>query len=260
MVASRTTALGLGAGVAAAVLLWKVLRRDAGKEGEDETTPPFEPRPYRPSDRAACAKQITASFADDPFVRTLVPRDSEYEAVMPVTTEGLVWAVDTSFALTDVLCDESGRVVATALWEEAQPTPGAFARMVALLGLMTYHMGLRKMQSYAGAIFAMEGKRHHHAGTALHLQILGTCPSMQNKGLGGKLIEVGIARAEARGVPCYLESSNPKNVPFYKRHGFAVVEEYYHFEGGTDGDGAAVQGKGPLLTLMKREIGGGARP
>jgi ribosomal protein S18 acetylase RimI-like enzyme len=66
-------------------------------------------------------------------------------------------------------------------------------------------------------------RRH---ATALHLQIIGTAPAMQSKGLGGTLIEVGFARAEARGVPCYFESTNPRNVPFYERHGFVVLEEY----------------------------------
>lgn len=30
------------------------------------------------------------------------------------------------------------------------------------------------------------------------------------------------ARAEAEGVPCYLETVNEKNVPFYQKHGFVV--------------------------------------
>ena len=41
----------------------------------------------------------------------------------------------------------------------------------------------------------------------------------QGQGAGGKLIQVGIDRATKLGLPCYLESSNPKNVPFYERVG-----------------------------------------
>ena len=63
-------------------------------------------------------------------------------------------------------------------------------------------------------------------------------------------------RAEQLGLPCYLEASNERSVPFYKRHGFKVVETYYHFEGGVDGDGNRIVGRGPVVTLMFRPLGG----
>ena len=74
--------------------------------------------------------------------------------------------------------------------------------------------------------------------------------------MGSKLIQVGIRRAENLGLPCYLEASNERSVPFYKRHGFKVVETYYHFEGGVDGDGNRIVGRGPVVTLMFRPLGG----
>lgn len=30
-------------------------------------------------------------------------------------------------------------------------------------------------------------------------------------------------RADADGVPCYLETANEKNVPFYQKQGFSVI-------------------------------------
>lgn len=38
-------------------------------------------------------------------------------------------------------------------------------------------------------------------------------------------MEPVLARAEDDGLPCYLETSNERNVPFYRKHGFAVVKE-----------------------------------
>ena len=90
----------------------------------------------------------------------------------------------------------------------------------------------------------LEKKRHELAPTAHHLQILGA--AIQGKGVGSKLIRFGIERAEKAGVPCYLESSNVKNIPFYKRHGFEVIEELYLFEDKATGE------KGPPATLMIR--------
>ena len=34
-----------------------------------------------------------------------------------------------------------------------------------------------------------------------------------------------LARAGAEGLPCYLETQNERNVPFYERHGFEVVSD-----------------------------------
>merc|ERR1719330_308038 len=171
----------------------------------------------------------------------------------------MIWALDASMNMTDVVCDESGSVVSTALWEEAKMTCGMGVRMLRMVVGTLRDSGLRRAMAFGRVMLMLEERRHHHAPTALHLQLLGTLPSMQNKGLGAQIIEVGIARADMRGLPCYLESSNPKNVPFYERQGFVVLEECHPFEGRTDGDGNPVEGKGPVVTLMRRDVGGGKK-
>ena len=35
----------------------------------------------------------------------------------------------------------------------------------------------------------------------------------------------GLERCDAEHMPAYLESSNVKNLPFYRKHGFEVVDE-----------------------------------
>ena len=56
-----------------------------------------------------------------------------------------------------------------------------------------------------------------------HLFTLGVEPGHQRRGLGGELIAPVLARADDVGQPCYLETSEEHNVPFYERHGFAVA-------------------------------------
>ena len=40
------------------------------------------------------------------------------------------------------------------------------------------------------------------------------------RGVGARLLEPFLARADAEGVPIYLESSNPRNLSFYRRYEF----------------------------------------
>jgi GNAT superfamily N-acetyltransferase len=58
-----------------------------------------------------------------------------------------------------------------------------------------------------------------------YLFILGVDPDRQGQGVGGQLIAPAIARADEQGLPCYLETMKTRNLPFYQKHGFAVVVE-----------------------------------
>jgi ribosomal protein S18 acetylase RimI-like enzyme len=48
-------------------------------------------------------------------------------------------------------------------------------------------------------------------------------PGCQGKGLGSILLAHGLDRARTEATPCYLETSNPRNVAFYERNGFRLV-------------------------------------
>ena len=58
-----------------------------------------------------------------------------------------------------------------------------------------------------------------------YLASLGTAPERQGQGIGSALLQPVLAHCDAEGLPCYLESSKERNVPFYGRHGFEVVTE-----------------------------------
>jgi GNAT superfamily N-acetyltransferase len=53
-----------------------------------------------------------------------------------------------------------------------------------------------------------------------YLEFLGTRRERQGKGGGSAVMSVMLGRCDTEGVPAYLESSNPRNIPFYARHGF----------------------------------------
>ena len=63
------------------------------------------------------------------------------------------------------------------------------------------------------------------AGPHWVLMFIGVDPQFQGNGLGHSLIDSVLERADAEGLPCYLDSGNPRNLSFYHRHGFEVAGE-----------------------------------
>ena len=59
----------------------------------------------------------------------------------------------------------------------------------------------------------------------LVLFLLGVRPEFQGRGFAGRLLRPILARLDAEGRPCYLDTVNPTAVPLYERFGFRVVEE-----------------------------------
>jgi ribosomal protein S18 acetylase RimI-like enzyme len=73
----------------------------------------------------------------------------------------------------------------------------------------------------------LEVEHAHPSEPHWYLAILGVRPGQRGRGLGSALIRPGLERADADGLPCYLESSNPRNVSLYERHGFEVTAEHW---------------------------------
>jgi predicted GNAT family N-acyltransferase len=72
-----------------------------------------------------------------------------------------------------------------------------------------------------------------------YLGMLATRSNAQGSGAGSKMMTRTLALVDQDGLPAHLESTNPRNVPFYERHGFVVTGE----ENLPDG---------PRLTCMRR--------
>jgi GNAT superfamily N-acetyltransferase len=83
-------------------------------------------------------------------------------------------------------------------------------------------------------------EKQHPREPHYYLFVLGVEPSLQGKGVGSALLGPVLARCDAEGMPAYLETANPRNLPLYERHGFRVRAEF------------AVPHGGPLTWLMWR--------
>ncbi len=62
---------------------------------------------------------------------------------------------------------------------------------------------------------------HRHA----YLWAVGVLPESRRRGTGSALVTAVLARVDALGVPCYLETDTEHCVAWYRRYGFDVVGE-----------------------------------
>lgn len=74
-----------------------------------------------------------------------------------------------------------------------------------------------------------------------YLALLGVEPAAQRSGVASALIAPVLARADAAGQPCYLETEREANIGYYARHGFEVLRS-----GQNPLDGP------PFWTMMRR--------
>ena len=208
----------------------------------------WSPRPYSRADARRVAACLTDALSADPlFIATFGM------APWPGFFKWMNWKLFESFGMADVVANSAtGEIASAAIWMEPRMTFGASLRGLFMMLYLVCCVGFRRMFRLAKVMGIVESKRRKYAPTALHLQTMGTSSAQQGKGIGSDVLKAGIARADARGVPCFLESFNPRNVPFFERLGFRVVEQVYPFENGTVGDGSVGVGKGPVCTLMLR--------
>ncbi|HYC71945.1 MAG TPA: N-acetyltransferase [Opitutaceae bacterium] len=152
---------------------------------------------------------IVLAFSGDPAARWTWPQPDAYLRNMPLLARAFAAR---SFGLgTACGIDGFGGV---ALWLP----PGASADEEALARLIERTAPASIQQDAATVFEKMAG--FHPREPHWFLPLIGVDPARQGQRLGDALMAHALARCDAERLPAYLESSNPRNIPFYRRHGF----------------------------------------
>ena len=227
--------------------------------GTDDTAKATAPRPYADdTDNARATDCLVGAFKDDPMFQHLL-NGYTYERALRRLFSWTLWAMAGSAKdrynrapPMEVIEDPTTQqVLCFAGWGaavRAGKTVSGELRMLLVLVVMAVLEGPFLLTRLLEIAYILERKRKALAPTAHHLRYICTAPASQGKGLGARLLRVGVDRAARAGVSCYLESSNPRNVPFYKRHGFRVLKAWYPLAQPRFGI------QGPLITLMVRDV------
>ena len=187
------------------------------------------------ADRPTLAAALASAFSEDPLFRWMLGPQAPLESRMKIFFDGILGM---TLRKDDhlVFVSEDGR--GAAVWQPMDKWKMPSSEMIRALPAMLRAFRTR-VPVAIGAINAIE--RVHPKEPHYYLEILGTRVDAQGKGVGSTVMGEMLARCDEEGVPAYLESSNPRNIPFYARHGFEVRQEI------SVGKGA------PVATAMWRE-------
>lgn len=167
-----------------------------------------------PEDRARAIDTIVLGFAADPFCRWLWPEPRDYLAAMGRLVPAFGGrAFDAGTALV------SEDFAAAALWlpPGIEPDQEAMAQIV-------FETVRPEIHEEVGAM--MEGVEAVHPDEPVwYLPLIAADPLHVGKGHGGALMRRALERCDAGGETAWLESSNPRNISLYLRHGFEIVGE-----------------------------------
>ncbi|HLN43163.1 MAG TPA: GNAT family N-acetyltransferase [Acidimicrobiales bacterium] len=174
-------------------------------------------RKARRADVKTIARMLALAFDDDPLTTWMFPDPRTRHLRLPRMFQALLGE---ALPLDEVYTTESLR--GAAIWNP----PGTFplgwqgnARMGWTMARLLRH---RLVDRAEGLLYF---DRHHPKEPHWYLQMLGTEPEWQGKGIASSLLSPILERCDQSGHRVYLEASKEKNIPFYARHGFVVTEE-----------------------------------
>ncbi|HEX6487740.1 MAG TPA: GNAT family N-acetyltransferase [Candidatus Dormibacteraeota bacterium] len=178
-------------------------------------------RKATPADVPTLARTLAAAFFDDPVFSWLIPPRAR-------SREKRFLAMFNGLAASYAAKGHSylaGDDAAAAMWAP----PGKWETPIGdILGSLVPFVGALRLRAIHSLITlgAVEGA-HPKEPPHWYLGYLGTVPARQGQGLGGELLREVLTGVDEAGLPAYLESSNPRNLTLYQRHGFEVVEELH---------------------------------
>jgi ribosomal protein S18 acetylase RimI-like enzyme len=168
--------------------------------------------PVAKTDQPRVIATLVSAFIADPVERWLYPQSFEYLTQFPAFVGAFggeafenktVWSLD-EFA-------------AVAMWLP----PGAEADGDAIVAALSESVSAHKHADTFAVLGQMDAA--HPKDPHWYLPWLGVDCARQGAGLGSDLLQQCLVRVDADHSPAFLETPNPRTVPFYERHGFRVI-------------------------------------
>jgi len=170
-------------------------------------------RTATPADETAAIGTIMLAFSADPMARWCWPHPHQYVSVMPAFIHAFAGR---GFSRNGAFCTDG--YVGAALWLP----PGVESDDAALDETMARTAAPSVLGDAMKVVEQMQAC--HPKEPHWYLPVIGVDPAHQGKGHGDALMAYALAQCDREHAPAYLESSNPRNISLYKRHGFEIIK------------------------------------
>ena len=167
-----------------------------------------------PADQAGAIGVLILAFGVDPMARWSLPDPAKYLAIFPLITKafgGSAFGKGTAYI--------TNGFTGAALWLP----PGVESDEESLKRLLSDNTD-DDIKEDMQRIFEQMGK-FHPTEPHWYLPMIGVDPVHQGAGIGSALMTEALKAVDRDGSIAYLESSNPRNISLYQRHGFEVIGE-----------------------------------
>ncbi len=164
------------------------------------------------AEEVAAIDTIVLAFAADPIGRWCWPDPHDYLTNMP--------SFSRAFAGAAFRCGSADRTedgAGVALWMPPGEHPDEEA-----MGLLLESTIAASTRADLLAVFE-KAAECHPSEPHWYLPLIGVDPAHQGRGIGGALMRYALERCDRDHSTAYLESSNPRNISLYRRHGFEVL-------------------------------------
>jgi GNAT superfamily N-acetyltransferase len=171
------------------------------------------------ADRASVIEAVVAAFERDPAFRFFFPDDRLYLSQASAFVgclfdkrleHGTVWVAE----------DGAG----AALWSPPDQlmTAESMARAKALTAVMERRIGPEASARLAAYDAVVE--QGLPPQPFWYLGVLAVHPGQSGRGVGSALIEAGLTHVRARNAMAILETTNPRNLTYYRRRNWELIK------------------------------------
>ena len=187
-----------------------------------------------PGERLGEAAAVLArTFQDNPNFVDLFPDERVRARVLPhLQTASLRDALSFGHvyaAARGPTGSGSDELVGVAAWLPPGGFPLSPLRKVRALPDMARILAADPRSSLRLVRFMDTLTRLHPAQPYWYLEVVGVDPTARGLGIGTRLLEPVLARADEAGQPCYLETMTERNVAWYRGLGFEVKDAEVRF-------------------------------
>jgi ribosomal protein S18 acetylase RimI-like enzyme len=195
-----------------------------------------------PDQTESAAAALARAFFPDPLWVHILPDAEDRRRSLPA-----FFAATVAFGLLHGRVDSTPAVDGAAVWiPPATAGEEAAGPDAAEYGAVDDQFDAAAAARFDGMVRHYQALRERDMPVAhWYLACLGVDPSRQRLGIGRALLQPVLETADATGLPCYLETENEVNLPFYRGLGFRIVSL------------GTIPAGGPSYWTMRRPPSGG---